>query len=158
MRGVREEVSKLLAMDPDDPETYEEMDVDEDVDRSNKRKDDGGDHLSDYEYSEVEEQENPVILDGDGDADMPADHGDPLSRLLPQRRLRKKTRQGAGEEPDQVMLTHKVLTKHSQEARKGAQVGRDSGLCQAYVQGCRKSSMGRAPILRRLGAPRHGAV
>ncbi|CAE7245918.1 RE2 [Symbiodinium sp. CCMP2592] len=109
MRGVRAEVNKLLAMDLDDPDTY--MDVDgEDGDRTGaigddyresvKRKDDGGDHLSEYEPSEDE-----IVLSGD--EDMPMDGGPDATLEHPN-----------AANPGQVLLTHKALTQRGQAKRQ----------------------------------------
>ncbi|CAE7261007.1 RE2 [Symbiodinium sp. CCMP2592] len=123
MRGVRTEVNKLLAMDLDDPDTYMDVDGEEgdragtigdDYRESVKRKDDGEDHLSEYEPSEDE-----IVLSGD--EAMPMDGGPDatLEHVLPQRRLRRKTRrQDVQANPGQVLLTHKALTQRGQAKRQ----------------------------------------
>ena len=51
---AKEEVTKLLAMDVDDPETYEDGSIGEDYREALKRKGDEQEHFSDYEFSDDE--------------------------------------------------------------------------------------------------------
>ncbi|CAE7295005.1 unnamed protein product, partial [Symbiodinium sp. CCMP2592] len=115
MKNVQSEVTKLLAMDIDDPDTYAEETINEDYRESIKRKGDEGDHLSDYEYSDYEGDE--VILDPEGDHEMP-DEPQAIEHVLPSRRMRKKGKPPNPEDADEVLLTNKPLTKRGHAKRQ----------------------------------------
>ncbi|CAE7510826.1 GIP [Symbiodinium sp. CCMP2592] len=115
MKNVQSEVTKLLAMDIDDPDTYAEETINEDYRESVKRKGDEGDHLSDYEYSDYEGDE--VILDPEGDHEMP-DEPQAIEHVLPSRRMRKKGKPPSPEDADEVLLTNKPLTKRGHAKRQ----------------------------------------
>ena len=120
MRGVKDEVTKLLAMDVDDPETFDDT-AGDDYREALKRKGVEGDHLSDYEPSEDEALEgDAVILDPDGDMEIedPNEGGRSLEHLIPRRRHRKKGKPVQPEDPDEVLLTNKPLTKRGQAKRQ----------------------------------------
>ena len=109
MKGVREEVEKLLEADPDDPEVF------------NDEEEMADDHLSDYEPSLPGE---PMELEGDDDAVM-AYPGSPPLGPPPLRRLKRKTRpanEGTGDDEDmkakEVLMLKKALTVRGQEKRQ----------------------------------------
>ena len=121
MRNAKEEVTKLLAMDVDDPETYEDGSIGEDYREALKRKGDEQEHFSDYEFSDDEFlARDAVILDPEGDLEMPAasDEQASIKHVLPSKRMRRKGRPPGGEVPGEVMLTNKPLTKRGHAKRQ----------------------------------------
>ena len=128
MKGVKDEVNRLLSMDPDDPETWGEGDEKE-----------ANDHLSDYSPSEFEAQDDKgaIQLDYDGDGDMymnldqavlPDSHqGGEISDVedpdpattLPRFRLKRKTPAGVSDRgADEVMMLRRALTQRGQAKRQ----------------------------------------
>ena len=110
MKGVNDEVNKLLSMDPDDPDTWEQSD--------GKDEDD-----AQYSPSEIDDIDLPgniqLDIDEEGDTLMPQEDEVLLPVGIPSRRLKRKTRPDTVDaQADEVMLLKRALTQRGQAKRQ----------------------------------------
>ena len=110
MKGVKGEVNKLLSMDPDDPETWEQPE--------------GGDEDdAQYSPSEIDDIDplGNIQLDADeeGDTAMPMEEEVLFPTEPPSRRLKRKTRpENVDAQADEVMMLKRALTQRGQAKRQ----------------------------------------